>query len=35
MEKREPVLLVGMYTGAATMEISMEIPQKSKSRAAT
>jgi hypothetical protein len=34
-EKRNPhTLLVGMYTSATTMEISMEDPQKVKSRPA-
>ena len=28
-----PTLLVGMQTGAATMESSMEVPQKTKNRA--
>ena len=30
MEKRESALLVGMQTGAATVENSMEFPQKTK-----
>ena len=29
------VLLVGMQTGAATVETSMEVPQKMKNRATT
>ena len=29
-----PTLLVGMYIGAATMENSMEVPQKTKNRVA-
>ena len=29
-----PKLLVGMYTGAATLENSMEVPQKVKNRTA-
>ena len=33
VEKREPlILLVGMSTGAATVENSMEVPQKTKNR---
>ena len=33
LEKREPcALLVGMQTGAATVENSIEVPQKSKYR---
>ena len=33
IEKRNPpALLVGMYTGAATVENSMEVPQKIKNR---
>ena len=30
-----PTLLVGMYTGAATVENSMEVPQKTKNRITT
>ena len=31
--KRSPlILLVGMYIGAATMENSMEVPQKAENR---
>ena len=29
-----PTLLVGMYIGIATMENSIEVPQKTKSRVA-
>ena len=31
---KPPALLVGMYVGAATMENSMEVPQKTKNRVA-
>ena len=35
MEKKDPlVLLVGMQTGATTVENSMEVPQKVKNRSA-
>ena len=34
--KRNPcTLLVGMYIGTATMENSMEVPQKTKNRITT
>jgi len=34
VEKREPLSIVGMLTGAAIMENSTEIPQKTKNKSA-